>query len=132
MATLLQILSRRWVDADFFIRGDDYSTLQWFSEGEPPTEAEIRALSADVDREFARYSMNVTPLQFRRALDAAGLLDECETIVADPVTPKAARLAWEYAITIERTNPFIDQFAAVLGLTAEQVDEIFEAAANIQ
>jgi hypothetical protein len=132
MATLIQILSRKWPDADFFINGDDYSTLQWFSEGEPPSEAEIRAFSGEVDLEFARFRMRVTPLQFRMALYDAGLLDECEAIVADPATPKAARLAWEYAITIERNNPFIDQFATVLGLTHEQVDAVFEAAAQIQ
>ena len=131
MASLLQILSRKWPDSDFFINDDDYSTLQWFSEDDQPTEAEIRALSGEGDLEFRRFRMNVTPLQFRIALEAADLLDAAEAIVADPETPRNARLAWEYAITIERVNPFIDQFAAVLGLSATQVDEIFEAAAQI-
>ena len=131
MATLSEILSRKWPDADLFINGDDYSTLQWFSDGEPPTEAEIREHSDEVDREFRRYRMRVTPLQFRRALDNAGLLDACDALVNHEDTPRSVRLSWEYATMIERTNPFIDQFAAALDKTPEKVDAIFEATAQI-
>ena len=129
MASISEILSRKWPGTEWVLTADDYSTLLWLSETPKPTEQEIRAFSDEVDQLERRYRMRVTPLQFRLALDAAGLLDDCEAVVAQ--APRAVQLSWEYAVTIERTNPFIDQFAAVINKTAEEVDAIFEAAAQI-
>ena len=57
MATIVQILPRRWPGMWWTIDGDDYATLVWFdSHNSPtakPTEAEIRAWSASVDAEIA-------------------------------------------------------------------------------
>jgi hypothetical protein len=130
MATLSQILSRRWPGAEWTIAGDDYASLAWLSPGDPPAEAEIRALSAEVDQELQRSQMVVTPMQFRLALEAAGLLDECEAAVA--AAPRVVQIRWEYAVAVERLNPFIDQFAQQIGKTPEEVDALFDAAALIR
>lgn len=55
MATIAQILPRRWPGAIWSIQGDDYSTLAWnvASPQVKPTEAEVRAESASVDTEIA-------------------------------------------------------------------------------
>lgn len=56
MATLAQILSRRFPRNQWTLQEDDYSTLDW-DAGNPapkPAEAEIRALSDEVDDDLAQ------------------------------------------------------------------------------
>ncbi|MEW5709842.1 MAG: hypothetical protein AB1830_13205 [Pseudomonadota bacterium] len=54
MATIAEILSRRWPGAQWVITGDDYATLQWLPGNAvaKPSEAEIRSHSAAVDAEM--------------------------------------------------------------------------------
>jgi hypothetical protein len=73
----------------------------------------------------------VTPYQARVALLGAGLLDTVNALMAHEDTPPAAKLAWEYATYIERTSPFIQALAPALGLTEQQIDELFIAAYGI-
>lgn len=129
MLTIDRILSYGWPGAQFSTEADAITWWPDTNEWQQPTPEEIEAKRADAEVWWRRKRMNVTPLQFRLALDAAGLLDDCEAVVA--AAPRAVQLSWEYAVTIERTNPFIDQFAAAIGKTAEEVDAIFETAAQI-
>ncbi len=129
MAGIGDILACKWPGAQWTLGDDAYGSLRWMSGGEPPGEQEIRALSAEVDLLMARERMVVTPMQFRLALDAAGLLDSCEAAVA--AAPRAVRIAWDYAVVFERLSPLIDQFAGQLEITPVQVDAVFEAAARI-
>lgn len=73
--------------------------------------------------------LSITPLQARRALRAAGLLDAVNGAVAlaDPDTQDA----WEYAIEVRRDNPIIAGMAAALGLTDAQLDDLFRTAATL-
>ena len=76
-----------------------------------------------------RRATTVTPLQIRRALLQQGLLDEVQAFVeaADLET----RMAWEYAVQIDRTNALIAAAAASIGTTDEDVDELFRLAATL-
>ena len=74
---------------------------------------------------------SVTPYQARMALLGAGLLATVEALMEDPGTDQAAKIAWEYATTIERDSPFIAALGPALGLTDEQIDVLFIAAAAI-
>jgi hypothetical protein len=71
---------------------------------------------------------SVTPLQMRRALLAQGLLDDVEAFVqsADLET----RIAWEYAVQIDRDNALIAACAAAIGSTETEVDDLFRLAAS--
>ena len=73
----------------------------------------------------------VTPYQARIALLQAGYLDTVEALMANPETPTAARIAWEYATVIQRHSSFINALAPALGLTEAQVDDLFRAAAQV-
>jgi hypothetical protein len=73
----------------------------------------------------------VSPYQARIALLQAGLLASVEALMADPNTPQAARLAWEYATIVQRQSPFISTLGSTLGLTETQIDDLFCAAAQI-
>lgn len=54
MATLVQILSKKWYGTLWTLSEDDYSTLNWYPENTvpKPTEAEIRAFDSEVSLEL--------------------------------------------------------------------------------
>lgn len=66
---------------------------------------------------------SITPLQLRKALNAAGLRDTIESIMAN--APRETVDAWEYATMVERNNPLVLQLAGALSLTKEVVDQVF-------
>jgi len=45
------ILTRKFPFSEWTLSGDDYSGLNWLSEGNPPTEAELEALWPEVQSE---------------------------------------------------------------------------------
>lgn len=82
----------------------------------------------------APVPQSVTMRQARLALLGAGLLDDVAAAIAaipDPVQRKAAEIEWEYAQTVDRNSPLIQQLAPALGMTEAQMDELFVAAARL-
>lgn len=47
------ILSRKFEGSEWTLSGDDYAGLTWLSEGEPPTEAQLKKLWPTVQYEVA-------------------------------------------------------------------------------
>lgn len=72
----------------------------------------------------------VTPFQARAALRAAGLLDGVLTLVA--AADATTQDAWEYATEFRRTSPLLNGLAQQLGMTDQQLDQLFIAAAAIE
>lgn len=80
----------------------------------------------------------VSNYQAKVALDHFGFLEPVEAIMADAATPKKIKLAWENA-TFKRYSDMILNVAAMirvsdeqLGLSDEQIDELFEYASNVE
>ena len=75
----------------------------------------------------------VSMRQARLALLGAGLLSAVEAALASlpGVEGEAARIEWEYALAVERHSPLINALAPALGLTDEQVDDLFRAAEGL-
>jgi hypothetical protein len=75
----------------------------------------------------------VTARQARLALLGAGKLDHIEAALAAIPGPegRAAQIEWEYALEIRRDSPLIGALAPMLGLTEEQVDDLFRAAEGL-
>ena len=71
---------------------------------------------------------SITPLQAKLQLLKLGLLDEVEALVTGDRT---SQLYWEYASVVERDNAVLLLMAEQLGLTSEQVDEMFIAASKL-
>lgn len=71
----------------------------------------------------------VTRVQLLLALDAAGFLDGVEAAVA--ATGGESALRWKHASVFERDNPLLVSLADGLGLSSEDVDTIFVAAAAV-
>lgn len=88
----------------------------------PKTEDEI------VEYRKSQVPQSITPLQAKLQLLKLGLLDEVETLVTGDRT---SQLYWEYASVVERDNEILLMMAEQLGLTSEQVDEMFIAASKL-
>ena len=75
----------------------------------------------------------VTQRQARLALLAAGLLAAVQPALDSLPSPQreAAQIEWDWASTIKRDSPLIVSVGAALGLTDEQIDALFIAAAVI-
>lgn len=76
----------------------------------------------------------VSMRQARLALLQANLLDQVETTlstISDPVEKQSALIEWEYATTVERKSPWVQTLSTALGLTEEQVDQLFIQASTL-
>jgi len=75
----------------------------------------------------------VSMRQCRIALLDAGLLEAVQSSIATMpgVEGERARIDWEYALEVRRDWPLIGYMAGDLGLSDEQVDALFVAAAAI-
>lgn len=72
---------------------------------------------------------SVTPLQARRALRKAGIKAEVDAYVE--TLDDDAQDAWEYALSVERNNPIVLGAGAALGMTEQQMDDLFILAATL-
>lgn len=93
-------------------------------------KAEMLSFFADVR---SPVPSSVSARQARLALLGAGLLANAEQALAamEGVQGEAARIEWEYASAIERDSPLVLALSQVLGLTGEQVDDLFRAAEGL-
>lgn len=71
----------------------------------------------------------LTPNQARKALNRLGYRDAVDAYVA--TLSRDEQDDWEYATSIHRDNPIIAAGAAALGLSAEQVDDLFRMGATL-
>jgi len=75
-------------------------------------------------------STTITPLQAKMALLGAGLLDTIETMIAS--ADRATQLAWSEAVSFNRSSAVLNGMAIALGMTTEQLDELFLIASQIE
>lgn len=77
---------------------------------------------------------SVTKRQAVQALILAGLDDDVDALLASmPGVPgKLARAEWRESNTVERDRPLVAQLGAQLGLTAQQLDDLFTQAAALE
>ena len=75
----------------------------------------------------------VTMRQARLALLAAGKLAGVEAAIASMPEPQrtAASIEWEYSNALQRSNPFVAQLGAALGIDDAAIDALFVAASKL-
>lgn len=71
----------------------------------------------------------VTARQARRALNAAGLLDDIDAALA--TMPRDAQIEWDWAHEIRRDSPLIAGVASGLGLDKAAIDALFTQASKL-
>lgn len=118
-------------DQQAFVAIEDNSTIERygltradFPNAQPPALPEWTPLPSTVPKA-------VSPYQAKAALLDAGLLDDVLTLVNDPAADPKVVLAWNNALSFERASPMVAGIAAALTWTEEQLDALFEAAAQI-
>jgi hypothetical protein len=111
-----------------FVAAADATFVAWLAAGGVPTRIDTLANLREVLAQAGVPPFApVTPLQARKALRIAGLIDQVDTAVA-AATPEI-KDAWGYASLIHRDNPALLTIAASLGLTEAQIDDLFRQAA---
>lgn len=93
------------------------------------TEAEVAALTAPPP---PAVPQTVTRFQALAALHLAGKLTAVQAIMAAPETDMIAKLAWENARDFERNSPTLLMLASAIGMTSQDLDALFTAAAQIE
>lgn len=76
----------------------------------------------------------VTPRQMRLALSMSGIsLSTIETVINSLPEPMKSetRITWEYSVEFQRNNPLLNTMASVLGLTNQQIDNLFALASTL-
>lgn len=113
----------------FAVRKDG---LGWRAVSSPSdcTEHEIWQETRPEVATTATVAPKVTMRQARLALLEIGkLFDVIDIINRLPEPPRtAATIEWDYASEVERRSPLIDMLAPQLGLTDQDVDELFNRA----
>lgn len=86
-------------------------------------------LAPEVALEIERSGMRCSRFQARAALHDAGLLEQAETAVQE--AGGRTQIAWADATEFRRDSPTIASIADAMGLTDEQVDDLFRSAMGI-
>ena len=75
----------------------------------------------------------VTMRQARLALLGAGKLAGVDAAIASMPEPQktAASIEWEYGNALQRSNPFVSQLGAALGIDSAGIDALFVEAAKL-
>ena len=71
----------------------------------------------------------VSMRQARLALSRQGLLGQVQAGI--DALPEESQIEWEYAGFVERNSPLVQSLGAALGLTDEQLDDLFRLAVTL-
>ena len=120
---------------DVFPELADNEVVEGFSydiEGNQVTRTWLpRTLSAEEQLQRYRDSVPkvVTMRQAKLALHVAGMLTAVNAVVAQ--ADETVKIEWEYAAEVERNWPTLIVLQPLLGLSDEQIDQLFISAAAL-
>lgn len=110
-----------------FIPNDDRNTdyreyLAWVAAGNTPQAADAAPIPSVVDMAQARL-----------ALLQSGLYSTVQAAIAamPGAAGDAARIEWEFRTTVRRDSPLVASLSTALGLTSEQLDDLFTLASTL-
>ena len=93
---------------------------------EPPKRTQVEL---DQDILYFRETAKVSMRQARLALKQQGLLATVQSNIN--ALPEESQIEWEYATTVERKSPLVVSLGTALGLTEEDLDNLFKLAITL-
>ena len=100
-------------------------------EGETAEQKKARE-DAEAEAERERLdAMTATRFQAKAAMDDAGLLDQVEAYMSGEDVPRRVKLAWQEA-SFRRGSKMVNDIGSELGLSEEEMDDLFKAAREIE
>ena len=93
-------------------------------------EDPVPIVFAEEELAIIRGTMVVSPWQLRRALNQLNLRDNVEAAVQ--AGDQDTQDGWDYASSFERLNPLVLSLAVGLGMTAEEMDDVFRLAVTFK
>lgn len=100
-----------------------------YSGPAPETDASLWRWDGRQITAASTVPASVTPRQVRLLLLGRGLLDQVEAMIAQQ--DRATQITWDKALEFRRDDPLLLTLGANLGLTSEQIDQFFIAAAAL-
>lgn len=102
----------------YIVESPTLNPPSWYVVEEPPPEPVIS---------LQYVPQQVTMRQARLALLDAGLLDTITTAINALEEPQKSKvqIEWEYSAVVERHSPLVQQMGLSLGLTDQQLDNLF-------
>lgn len=106
-----------WIDANGCSIGDTWDGVS-FTPAQP---------------EPAKVPQSVTMRQARLALLQAGKLATVNAAIASMggAQGESARIEWDYSNEVQRAQPLVAALGGVLGMTSDQLDQLFITAATL-
>jgi len=99
MTDYVAVLTANYPGAQWVISGNDYATLQWFSAGNPPTQAELDAQWPEVD-----YNNQVAAVETTRRTQYEA---QSDGLFFEWQRGTNTQAAWEAAVqAIKDANPY--------------------------
>ena len=99
MTDYVAVLTANYPGAQWVISGNDYATLQWFSAGNPPTQAELDAQWPEVD-----YNNQVAAVETTRRTQYEA---QSDGIFFEWQRGTNTKEAWEAAVqAVKDANPY--------------------------
>lgn len=123
-----------WLDTDGALKcsgGAPTAAHDWDKKNGVWVLNETKKAELDAAARKAAVPHVVTMRQAKLALLQAGLLDEVDAAIAAEATPKAIKIEWEYASEVQRDWVNTLGLAEMLGLSDEQLDNLFVLAASL-
>ena len=87
-----------------------------------------------IQEEVPKIPESIAMWQARSALIDAGLLDDIDAFLAnipDATERKKAQVKWEFSNTVRRDDPLLAAVVVKMGITNQQLDALFIAAAAL-
>ena len=97
---------------------------EWVQAGNSPEEFS--------DVQTSPVPVSVSRFKARAALFQVGLFETVNAMMNDPATPMIHRLAWQDAQEFRRDSALVTALAGTLGLSPEQLDDLFRLAETIE
>ena len=124
---------------DFFMDGADLIGVSGGQRTVYPAAAfggapiEIKDYTPSAPVPVKQVPQQVETAQARLALLSRGLLDRVGAEIEAMEEPfrSAAKIEWEFRVTIRRDNPLVLALGALLGLSADDLDDLFIEASKL-